>query len=93
MLVNCKNGVSSCEIHRDLGITQKIGWCVLQRPRFDLEDVSPAKLSGGPVQLFPFKPAIAPKLQRSAILCDGSNDIVGYASGNVCIDIECDLHV
>jgi transposase-like protein len=33
MLVNCKNGVSSMEIHRSLGITQKSAWLMLQRLR------------------------------------------------------------
>src|SRR5215472_2280619 len=33
MLVNCKNGISSMEIHRSLGITQKSAWFMLQRLR------------------------------------------------------------
>ncbi len=33
MLVNCKNGISSYEIHRDLGISQKSAWFVLHRLR------------------------------------------------------------
>src|SRR5690242_15690078 len=33
MLVNCKNGVSSYEVARDLGITQKSAWFVLHRLR------------------------------------------------------------
>ena len=33
MLVNCKNGVSSWEIHRTLGVTQKTAWFMLQRIR------------------------------------------------------------
>ena len=33
LLVNCKNGVSSYEIARDLDITQKSAWFVLQRLR------------------------------------------------------------
>jgi transposase-like protein len=36
MLVNCKNGISSMEIHRALGITQKTAWFVLQRLRLAL---------------------------------------------------------
>jgi len=36
MLVNCKNGISSYEIHRDLGISQKSAWFVLQRLRLAL---------------------------------------------------------
>jgi hypothetical protein len=26
LVVNCKNGVSSCEVARDLGITQNSAW-------------------------------------------------------------------
>jgi transposase-like protein len=47
MLVNCKNGVSSYEIARDLGITQKSAWFVLQRLRLALKDRSFRKLGGG----------------------------------------------
>jgi transposase-like protein len=36
LLVNRKNGVSSYEIGRDLGITQKSAWFVLQRLRLAL---------------------------------------------------------
>ncbi len=36
LLVNCKNGVSSYEIARDLGITQKSAWFMLQRFRLAL---------------------------------------------------------
>jgi transposase-like protein len=36
LLVNCKNGVSSYEIARDLGITQKSAWFMLQRLRLAL---------------------------------------------------------
>src|SRR4051794_39789614 len=33
LLGNCKNGVSSCEIARDLDITQKSAWFMLHRIR------------------------------------------------------------
>jgi transposase-like protein len=36
LLVNCKNGVSSYEIARDLGVTQKTAWFILQRLRLAL---------------------------------------------------------
>lgn len=36
MLVNCKNGISSYELARDLGVTQKTGWFMLQRIRLAL---------------------------------------------------------
>ena len=46
MLVNCKNGVSSMEIHRSLGITQKAAWFMLQRLRLVLQEKSFVKLGG-----------------------------------------------
>jgi transposase-like protein len=33
LLVNCKNGVSSYELHRDLGVGQKTAWFMLHRLR------------------------------------------------------------
>lgn len=33
MIANCKNGISSYEIHRNIGITQKSAWFVLHRIR------------------------------------------------------------
>lgn len=54
MLVNCKNGVSSMEIHRALGITQKSAWFMLQRLRLALQDdFHGSKLggSGAPVEV------------------------------------------
>jgi transposase-like protein len=46
MLVNCKNGISSYEVARDLGITQKSAWFVLQRLRLALQKGSLVKLGG-----------------------------------------------
>jgi hypothetical protein len=46
MVVNCKNGVSSYEIHRALGVTQKTAWFLDHRIRLMLEDEYAAKLSG-----------------------------------------------
>jgi transposase-like protein len=36
MVVNCKNGVSSYEIHRDIGVTQKTAWFMNHRIRLAL---------------------------------------------------------
>src|ERR1700683_5603163 len=48
MLCNCKNGISSMEIHRALGITQKSAWFMLQRLRLALrDDFFGSKLGGG----------------------------------------------
>ena len=46
MLVNCKNGISSYEVGRDLGITQKSAWFVLHRLRLAIQAGSMEKLGG-----------------------------------------------
>lgn len=46
LIVNCKNGISSCEMARDLGITQKSAWFLDHRIRFALYNGSFDKLSG-----------------------------------------------
>jgi transposase-like protein len=46
MLVNCKNGISSMEIHRALGVTQKTAWFMLQRLRLALQSGDMGKLAG-----------------------------------------------
>jgi transposase-like protein len=37
MLVNCRNGVSSYEVHRAIGVTQKSAWFMLHRLRYALQ--------------------------------------------------------
>src|SRR4029077_8129368 len=46
MIVNAKNGVSSYEIHRALGITQKSAWFLLHRIRLAMQSKTWNKLSG-----------------------------------------------
>jgi transposase-like protein len=46
MVVNCKNGVSSYEIHRAVGVTQKSAWFMDHRIREALGMASKNKLSG-----------------------------------------------
>jgi transposase-like protein len=49
MLSNCRNGVSSYEIGRTIGVTQKSAWFMLHRIRLGLQDKqSGGKLGGGP---------------------------------------------
>jgi transposase-like protein len=48
MIANCKNGVSSYEIHRAIGVTQKSAWFMLHRIRVALRIGSFHKLGGGP---------------------------------------------
>jgi transposase-like protein len=53
MLSNCRNGVSSCEIARTIGVTQKSAWFMLHRIRLAMQQGSILKLggSGSPVQV------------------------------------------
>jgi transposase-like protein len=46
LVVNCKNGVSSCETARDLGVTQKTAWFMNHRIRFALTEGGSGLLSG-----------------------------------------------
>ena len=40
MIVNDKNGISSWELHRALGVTQKTAWFMLHRIRLAMQDES-----------------------------------------------------
>lgn len=46
MLVNCRNGISSYEIQRDLGVSQKAGWFMLHRLRLVLQTGNVGKFGG-----------------------------------------------
>jgi len=47
LVVNCKNGISSYEIARDLAVTQKSAWFMLHRIRLALKNGSWEKLTIG----------------------------------------------
>jgi transposase-like protein len=46
IIANAKNGVSSCEIHRSIGVTQKTAWFMLHRIRLAMQRGSIEKLEG-----------------------------------------------
>jgi transposase-like protein len=46
LIANAKNGISSYEIHRAIGITQKSAWFMLHRIRLAMQNGSLDKLSG-----------------------------------------------
>jgi hypothetical protein len=46
MVVNCKNGVSSYEMHRALGVTQKTSWFMDHRVRLAMKAGSIEKMAG-----------------------------------------------
>jgi len=49
MIAACKNGISSYEIHRALGITQKTAWFLLHRVRLAMQNGS-LEMMSGPVE-------------------------------------------
>src|SRR5437762_3319957 len=51
MLTNCKNGVSSYEIARDVKVTQKSAWFMLQRIRLAMQDDLFGSKLGGEVEV------------------------------------------
>ena len=46
MVTNCKNGVSSYEIHRAIGVTQKSAWFMLHRIRLAMQDEAAGDFGG-----------------------------------------------
>jgi transposase-like protein len=53
LVVNCKNGISSYEIARDLKVTQKSAWFMLHRIRLALKNGTWEKMggTGGPIEI------------------------------------------
>src|SRR5437879_5377929 len=47
LIVNCKNGVSSYEVHRALGVTQKTAWFLLHRIRLAMQESGSGGMLGG----------------------------------------------
>lgn len=48
MIANCRNGVSSYEIARAIGVTQKSAWFMLHRIRLAMGDDNAGKIGGSP---------------------------------------------
>jgi hypothetical protein len=46
LIANCKNGISSYELARDIGVTQKTGWFMLHRIRMAMHDDPEFKFTG-----------------------------------------------
>ena len=51
LLTNCKNGISSCELARDLKVTQKTAWFMLHRIRLAMQDETFGSKLGGEVEV------------------------------------------
>jgi transposase-like protein len=46
LIANCKNGISSYEVHRSIGVTQKSAWFMLHRIRTAMKDSGSEPLGG-----------------------------------------------
>jgi len=46
LIANAKNGISSYELHRSIGVTQKSAWFMLHRIRLSMQDGSIEKMKG-----------------------------------------------
>jgi hypothetical protein len=51
MITNCKNGISSYEVARDLGVTQKSAWFMLHRIRLAMVEEGGQLGGNGPVEI------------------------------------------
>jgi ISXO2-like transposase domain/Transposase zinc-ribbon domain len=51
MIANCKNGISSWELHRALGVSQKAAWFMLQRLRLAMQDDLTGGKLGGEIEV------------------------------------------
>jgi len=51
MVTNCKNGVSSYEIHRAIGVTQKTAWFMVHRIRLAMQTGTFENKMGGQVEV------------------------------------------
>ncbi|HEX8176990.1 MAG TPA: IS1595 family transposase [Pyrinomonadaceae bacterium] len=51
MIVNCKNGISSYEVHRAIGVTQKTAWFMIHRIRLAMQTGTFENKMGGQVEV------------------------------------------
>ncbi len=51
MIASCKNGISSLELHRAIGVTQKTAWFMLRRIRFAMQRGTFEMGGSGPVEV------------------------------------------
>jgi hypothetical protein len=89
MLLNCKNGISSYELHRGLGVTQKTAWFMLQRIRLAMQDDLTGGMLGGEVEVdesFIGGKARNMHKERKLRMMNGA---AGGPGGNKTIVLEC----
>ena len=65
LLVSCKNGISSYELHRALNVTQKTAWFMLHRLRLAIQAGSFEKMSGRVEADETYIGGLAPNMHKS----------------------------
>jgi transposase-like protein len=83
LLANSKNGISSYEVHRALGVTQKTAWFMLHRIRLAMHAKSFYKMGGGggPVEVDEAYIGGAPKNKHLSVRKSKDSLFVQRASG------------
>jgi len=79
MLVNCKNGISSYEVGRALGVTQKTAWFMMHRIRAAMQGNSLVKIGGQGKDVEWMKPSSAAR----PALCTKSGESVRLPTGEL----------
>ncbi|MGD0975936.1 MAG: IS1595 family transposase [Candidatus Korobacteraceae bacterium] len=88
MACNCKNGVSSWEIHRTIGVTQKSAWFMLHRIRLAMQGGSLMKIGGPGGTCEADETVIGGKLKnmhRSHLKEMGLGQFGGYRRHQACV--------
>jgi transposase-like protein len=88
LIVNCKNGISSYEISRDLEVTQKSAWFMLHRIRLALRKGNWNKLGGedgGPVEVDETFIGPKPQAMHRSRRLKMQNPLVGSNNGKTIV--------
>src|ERR1051325_3051235 len=85
MIANMKNGVSSYEVHRALGVTQKSAWFMLHRIRLAMQNGTLAKLSGHVEIDETWIGGKARNMHKSVIAKRGGSNTGTFAAGKVAV--------
>jgi transposase-like protein len=85
LIANAKNGISSYEVHRALGVTQKSAWFMLHRIRLAMQSGSIEKLSGHVEMDETFIGGKARNMHKSVLKRKGGGQMGTYTGGKVAV--------
>jgi transposase-like protein len=105
LIVNCKNGISSYEVHRALGVTQKTAWFMLHRIQLAMQSKSFSKMGGSGSEVEVDETYIGGKARNmhlskrqrriTGVLTDDKTTVTGFLErgGKVRTEIVPDRHM